>query len=767
MKGLYYYKLQSPYPEDVTKNCKLTINEIDSNFLSLKDEDIKSAEFDREAKTLVLTRNNGEKLFVDLSDVTYDLNVSADCSESGNSLTISYDGKNGKQTVVFDRIVTVDNLMSIIGSDILTKVITDGTLKGYGTLSSPLGLNGIEKTGLYAPVKAKLDLTNGDKLPEVAKLGTRYATVEYVNDYGYLYNGNGLNKIIESLAAEGKGWRVPSKADWDGLLNSIEPCEYQNHNSAKCHVELGKVSGKYLKSECGWLGQPDCECTVTKPLTGCSIDEMVVDNTDEYVEDYDGDDSETPVEKPETPSGVDKYGMCILPSGMVYLDAYDRPQADGFKAMSTFWTTSHVYNDVEQDLYVKQLFYKKGGVIQEAECPLPFYSVRLVKDYDGSNYFDSEYIDGIIYKTILFPEIGQIWLASNYAKKEGFIAAGEGQSDAEYAEVNNGEVIERRKVVFINEWNGKYWDKKLLHEGDTVVVENPCLNDGSFAEIQYCWRVNEEGDEQCDTLTINHEAQNNLEYRVYTVNGCNQDLVNTDDLAIERIVKLILPVIIQEKEERISADTELWDALNEEVSARTEAIEELQKAIEDETIARESADTVLWNALSAETKERIAADIALLVKINAESERAQAEEKDIRDTLNAEISRAISAETMLDVKIDNEIERAKAEEQLLSERLSAETAARIEGDEALDNKIDEEISKVISAETALNEKIDAEIERAQQAEKEIDNQLIDATKEYELAAVKEDGTANLVLDAKDGTDEHSVKIIFNADFGEI
>lgn len=76
-----------------------------------------------------------------------------------------------------------------------------------------------------------------------------------------------------------------------------------------------------------------------------------------------------------------------------------------------------MYNDVEQDLYVKQFFYKKGGVIQEAECPLPFYSVRLVKDYDGSNYFDSEYIDGIIYKTILFPEIGQIWLASNYAKK--------------------------------------------------------------------------------------------------------------------------------------------------------------------------------------------------------------------------------------------------------------------------------------------------------------------------------------------------------------
>lgn len=582
-----------------------------------------------------------------------------------------------------------------------------------------------------------------------------------------MYNGNGLQKIIDRLSENKQGWRVPSKADWDVLLNSIEPCEYQNHNSAKCHFELGKVAGKYLKSECGWLGQADCECTVTKPLTGCTLDDMVVDNTDDYVDDTMSDESSTPSEKDDSPSGVDKYGMCILPSGMVYLDAYDRPQADGFKSLATFWTTTHVYNDIEQDIYVKQFGYKKSGVIQEAECPLPFYSVRLVKDYNGSNYFDSEYIDGVIYKTILFPEIGQIWLASNYANKEGFIAADMGQSEPEVAEVNNGEVIEKRKVVFLNEWNGNYWEKRLLHEGDTVVVENPCLNDGSFAEIKYCWQINEQGDEQCDTLTIEHEAQNNLEYRVYTVNDCNQDLINTDDLAIERIVKLILPIIIQEKEERISADTELKNAIDEEISARTEAIEDLQDALDNEAEERESADTELWNALSAETEERIAADIALLVKINAESKRAQAEEKDIRDTLNAEISRAISAETMLDVKIDNEIERAKAEEQLLSERLSAETAARIEGDEALNDKIDEEISKVISGNTALNDKIDAEIERAQLAEQELDNQLIDSSKEYTLSASQENGKPHLTLDSKDGTDEHAIKIMFNADFGEV
>ena len=109
-KGLYYYKLQSPYPEDVTKNCKLTINEIDSNFLSLKDEDIKSADFDRESKTLVLTRNNGEKLIVVLDDAAYDLNIDANCSDEGVTLSVYYDGKNGVKQFKVDHLITLEML---------------------------------------------------------------------------------------------------------------------------------------------------------------------------------------------------------------------------------------------------------------------------------------------------------------------------------------------------------------------------------------------------------------------------------------------------------------------------------------------------------------------------------------------------------------------------------------------------------------------------------------------------------------------------------
>ena len=202
MNGLYYYKLVSEYPEDVTKNCKLTINEIDSNFKTLKDNDIKSAEFVRDDKVLILTRNNGEKLIVLLDDATYDLDVKKECGESGTTLTISYDGKDGKETVSVENILTVDNLSKVIGSDILTKVITDGTLKGNGTMTSPLGIVGVEKTGSLAPVQEVFDLTNGEKLPEKAKLGTRYVTKEYVSDYGYLYNGAGVKKIQQKLKEE-------------------------------------------------------------------------------------------------------------------------------------------------------------------------------------------------------------------------------------------------------------------------------------------------------------------------------------------------------------------------------------------------------------------------------------------------------------------------------------------------------------------------------------------------------------------------------------
>lgn len=722
--GIYFYKLSSPYSQDITKLCRLSINEIDSNFFNLESYDIESAEFIREEKTLVLTRVNGDKLIVDLSDMVYDLEANANCTDSGVTLTMHYDGKNGEKDIRVDNLITLDMLRNkieeLIGTDILTKVITDGTLKGYGTLDSPLGLNGTERTGQYAPVISRLDLTEGDKLPEVAKLGTRYATVEYVNDYGYLYNGDGVKKISDHIEEEGRGWRVPSKEDWDKMLNLIEPCENRNHDSASCHRELGLVAGKYLKSACGWVGQPLCECGETIPDTGCTVS----GNTPgDYIDD--GEGYGVPEVNLDGPQGVDKYGMNILPVGVAVLDGYGRPQYSSFREKAAMWTTSFVHGDVDQDKYVKVFDWNKAGVTQVAECPTPYYGVRLVKDYDGSNYFDTEYIDGVPYKTILFPEIRQIWLASNYAKKEGFIEYSAGGEVPEVLPVNNGEVSEKRKAVFLNEWNGCYWEKKEMQEGDTVVVQNPCMTGSGGETTNVCW-IDELGVENCVEVEMPNVTQYNIEYRVFTTDeNCDQDLVSTDYLAIERLLRVVVPMIEKYKKESEDRDHDLQeqiDAINVNASGITDA-------------------------LNDEISARTAADEALDAKIEAEIARATSAETQIADDLAAEVERATAAEEQLHDDVLTESGRAASEE------------ARIEA------KLDAEIGRSTAADSALTEALEAEIARATAAEAEMIGGNIDPNKDYIMTASTETNY-NLVLETKDGNEENFVKVKFDGDFGE-
>ena len=759
-KGLYYYKLQSPYPEDVTKNCKLTINEIDSNFLSLKDEDIKSAVFDKESKAVILTRNDGDTIAVDLSDATYNLNVDKDCTDSGVTLTITFDGKNGQESFTINNIVTADTFKNVIENNVLSKVITDGTLKGDGTVTAPLGINGTEKTGVLAPVKEVIDITNGRKLPTAAKKGTRYLTIEYINDYGYLYNVAALSKISNAAKADGKGWRVPSKADWDALLNSIEPCSYANHETASCHAELGRYAGKYLKSECGWVGQEDCSCTSTKPMNGCELPST--DNS--YV---DAADSTVPSQTIDTPKGIDKYGFGILPSGYAMLDGYNRPRFSEYKNTAIFWTTSHVYGDENQDIYVKKFDWNKSGVMQEAQCPTTYLSVRLVKDYDGSNYFDTEYIDGVAYKTVLMPKSKQVWLASNYAKKEGFIKYTEGGEVPEVVDVNNGLVRDNRKVMFINEWNGDYWEKRPMSEGETVIVEDNCSMSGSSEVKTICWS-NEDGEKECVEVEIPTVVQNNLSYRVYTTENCDQALVNVDDLAIERILNTIIPIIENERNERLESESEIRLAISAETQARISGDTELSKRLEleesnrktadtnlwaeinDEKLARENGDAELSRKIDEEVSARTEADNAIEEKINSLSGDTNASLEAIRAAISAETNAREAADAELNTKLNGEVERAKEAEKGLSDRIKAEG------------------ERAIQAEKSLSSKIDEEAARATSKENEINNQLVDTSKSpFTMSIASGKDVPNIVIPSKDNLDSHAIKIMLDSNFGEI
>lgn len=144
MKGLYFYKLMSPYPEDVAKNCKLSINEIDSNFLNLKDEDIKSAEFDCETNTLILTRNNGEKVQVDMSCVyeglssnlyetlTADLENEVNERESADDILSGAIETERQERIAFDRRISdaIEERTNDFRAEVKDRTDTDEILSG-------------------------------------------------------------------------------------------------------------------------------------------------------------------------------------------------------------------------------------------------------------------------------------------------------------------------------------------------------------------------------------------------------------------------------------------------------------------------------------------------------------------------------------------------------------------------------------------------------------------------------------------------------------
>ena len=755
MNGLYYYKLVSEYPEDVTKNCKLTINEIDSNFKTLKDNDIKTAEFVRgeDCKkadgTLVLTRNNGDKIIVPLDvslckNLAYDLNVAAEECESGITLTISYKDDEGEKSVTIENILTRDNIEEVIGSDILTKVITDSSLKGLGTMRSPLGIAGVEKTGSLAPAIKMLDLTDGSQLPEVAKAGTRFVTREYVNDYGYLYNGAGVEKIGQILdeqyerdeiykEVEGREyyWHVPSKADWDALLDSIEPCDYRNHKSAQCHIELGKLAGKYLKSECGWVNSEyECTCTGKRPYTGCSTNNSVDGNIDS--DDYIFDNTDTiPSDKEINPVGVDKYGMTILPAGVGgFKKNTESPYYNGFKETAAFWTTSVLAPG--QDTYIKIFNDNMSGVYQVAECPDPYYSVRLVKRYDGNNYRETEYIDGVLYRCILFPESGQIWLASNFADKNGFLTVDNykaaGATAPEVLDPNGGFLPNEKRVeMFINEFNGRYWEKKVMDEGTTIVIQNPCFDTASGDTMEFCW-LDGDGYERCIEVEIPKVAQSNIEYRVYLEDeGCDKVLKNTDDLVVERVLSIVVPMIDEERWEREKADVVL-----------SGAIEDLRDDLNEEISARTAADDVLSGAIDT-----------------------------LREDLDNEIAERISADTIIMETLEAEIEERKAADEGLQRQIDEEVSARTQADEELWEALNEEISARTEADADLQRQIDEEVARATAREDEIDGQLIDWEQNPFYLSAATESDYNMVLPSKDGIEDHFIKIKFDGNFGEI
>ena len=626
-KGLYFYKLVSPYKEDVTKNCKLTVNEVDSNLLNLKDEDIANGEFDKKTNTLKLTRNNGDVIGIDLASlmnngITLDDyhfagtdSCTGDCTDKnsfGFKYTTNDKDENGnpvekKFKIEFSDVdgklwvTDSNNNKHLIGTfetdktkkaekvenKYLREVITDGSILGNGKSGDPVRLNPTEKSGYYSPAKSLIDTRNdnGSGLPVNPCKGDRYVTLSCSSNAGRLYTMAGVKEIESKLKA---GWRIPTKQDWDNMLNAIEPCQYQNHNDIHCHVQLGKLAGKQLKST---------ECWNKTSTSGTPSD-------DTYL--YDDKVAE---EKPISPEGTDKYGFNVFAGGYGVDKNEDIIK---FNKEAKYWTSSQTIKGEGFDYYVKQFQFNKSGVIQITECPEHFLSLRLVKDFNGSNNYGAEVIGGNTYKTVLLPSLNTehgftVWTAANInedVKDENELTYNEFYKDCAGC----------KPTYILHEWDGNMWTHKVMVEGDTIVIHDPISKD-DFVDSEY--RI-------VDGKLINTNQQ-----------AYNDILSRTTPL-----INLVKSALETETEERKNSDEALKEKsdnlekkLDKEISDREDGIKDVRKDLETiaEHVINETDD--IKDALAKEITKRTEGDKALTDAITEERDRAKAVEEELRTGL--------------------------------------------------------------------------------------------------------------------------------------
>lgn len=501
INGITYYKLNSPYEGDVTKNCSLTGPEIDNNFYTLEGRDIKSITVD--GNDIVINLLNGQQLkAID----AFDANKMKAQSAFDDVITdIQFDEENGILKIVHNNgaVNELSGFTSTCNFEItgLTNVAVDETLHGNGTKSYPIGVNNNYKTGQYKPVEEIVKrptgcgCCNNDK--DCPTVGKRILIEETSNEYGMLYNYKGVTQIALELQRTNSQWRVPTKEDWDDMLNAVEPCDVdKNHQISTANRYLGKWAGKILKSTDKWSPVSDnCNNSCGNPFDTfnnmCNCNKNIQCNP-MYCGEY---DSCCYRPNNEFVKGIDKYGFDVKPAG--YAD--DAGNTSFIFERACFWTATNIkYSNV----FVKRFENDKTNVYQDIVAGQNYFSLRLIKDYNGSNYHENEEILGQSYPTVLMPSEKNgkaIWTSVNiYFTCQKFNAI----------TPNNGNGIELSKKYFIDEWNGTAWMRNEVKEGESVVVKNA------------------------------PNGLTNIEYRVV-----NNEIVNVQNEVYSNVMDVIKPVI--------------------------------------------------------------------------------------------------------------------------------------------------------------------------------------------------------------------------------
>ena len=159
------------------------------------------------------------------------------------------------------------------------------------------------------------------------------------------------------------------------------------------------------------------------------------------------------------------------------------------------------------------------------------------------------------------------------------------------------------------------------------------------------------------------------------------------------------------------------------VPANTDVTRTLSAAIETEREERINADRDLGNAIQEEATARQVADAALsaftTTAVNEEKTRAMTAEGELRQAIQDETARANAADQLLQDAIDDEVSRSIAKD----DEHDAKIAALEISANTLNSDIIAEHTRALSAETALDTKINDERTRAENAESELNTTL--------------------------------------------
>lgn len=767
--GITYFRKNSPYQGDVTKNCALDGYEVDNNFFVLEGRDIKSVTVN--GNDIVINLVNGES--VKAKEALKDVVTNIDFDADNGILKVTQNGE----------IHLIDGFATETNKDV--SVATDDSLIGNGTNSKPIGIAPLHKTGQFKPVRKFLDITCGEKLPcdcERIRIGERYVTKEYVSDYGLLYNYDAVKKIACDLRDAHSPWRIPTKEDWDGVLNAIEPCKGdKNHSSASSNKWLGKWAGKLLKSKDFWVkgcSSESCSC-----VEGTCIDYDTTDKAEEdtdscenvceasYCGKFDECDCHPHHHKHNT-DGLDAFGFRVTPAG--YAD--DGKNFVFFGERAYFWTAT---NSNCTSVYAKRFDHDRNSVYQSVVAGQNYLSLRLVKDYKGDNYIENEEILSSFYPTVLVPsEKGgkSIWTSINVS-----LGCHCGCS----VKPNDGQGLSKTTHFFINEWDGHRWNRVELHEGDSVVVKNAPRNkkDIEYRVINNCFvEVNsmvyddviKEIQPKFDALNdkieneinrsiakdslidgiINDELKPNIEKNTSDIATVNTNLVNAIDningaiaTVNQNLVDAINTInggIATEIQDRKNAD----DHLQEQVTENHDAIvNEVTRAI--------NKDNELEEKLATETEERKAKDAELEAKIDEH----QGESDEKYDELDERVKANKASIDSLETKTDETNSNLQHTNKVLSDF----------GDETA--KAFDQINKVITdGFNTINGGIATEIQERKDADEAEKNDRISNDEEIRGAILTSEGTefntedGVLTLKSKDATND--IKVQFTMNFGE-